>query len=187
MKGFRSALGKNRERKSIEPHKIAVQWLFMTSNRYKTTLMNIFVVFQRKSFADCRVSFQKCVDSFAKPENVRQTCKKQIDKFLLIDAWQESMKWLLTFTLSQSGEGKWRFYTFNLPCLLSFDRKLIFSNKRNTSGTYYRRGQDRVCQMKTHTLCIFCVREFVIMAVELIISFIWIVEIPDWWKSLEEF
>ena len=37
---------KTEKEKIIEPHKIAVKWLFMTSNRYKTTLMYIFVVSQ---------------------------------------------------------------------------------------------------------------------------------------------
>ena len=107
------------------------------------------------------------LDRFAKPENVSQIGKNQNDKFLLINAWQESMKRLLTFTLSQSRDGKWRFYTSSPLYLLSLDRKLIFSK---TKG---KKGEVKTKSVKgKHTHCIFCVREFVIIAGELIISFI---------------
>ena len=126
----------------------------MTSNRYKTTLMNIFVVFQRKSFADCRVSFQKCVDSFAKPENVRQTGKKQIDKFLLINAWQESMKRLLTFTLSQSRDGKWNSLHLQ-PSLPPFSgQKIDIFKEKEIPSVPEERSRPSLSK-ENHTLCFF--------------------------------
>ena len=113
--------------------------------------MNIFVVFQRKSFADCRVSFQKCVDSFAKPENVRQTGKKQIDKFLLINAWQESMKWLLTFTLSQSGRGNGDFTPSTFPAFFHLTENWYFQTKEIPS-VLEERSRPGLSNENTHTL-----------------------------------
>ena len=171
---------KREKEKIIEPHKIAVKWLFMTSNRYKTTLMYIFVVLQRKSFAEW-VS-KNLLDSFAKPENVSQIGKNQNDKFLLINAWQESMKRLLTFTLSQSRDGKWNSLHLQ-PSLPPFsERKTdIFKQKGKNPE---ERSRPSLSKENTHTVFFCVLREFVIIAGELIISFIWIVEIPDWWKSL---
>ena len=84
------------------------------------------------------------------------------------------MKRLLTFTLSQSKDGKWKFYTFNIPYLLSLGRKLIFLKTKEISlsvSVPEERSRPTLSR-KENTQSVLFVREFVIMAGELIISFI---------------
>ena len=97
----------------------------MTSTRYKTTLMYIYIVHLRG------ISLSEFPKMFGQTRKCQSNWQKANDKFLRINAWQESMKRLLTFTLLQSRDGKWKFLHLQ-PSLPPFilDRKLIFSKTK---------------------------------------------------------
>ena len=88
---------------------------------------------------------------FCQTRKCQSNWQKANDKFLRINAWQESMKRLLTFTLLQSRVKRLEMVIFTastFPSPFQWTENWYFQRERSNHRCQ-RRGQDQVCQRKT--------------------------------------